>query len=140
MTDWPDSDEPRPSISAQLIDLSRSSLKDLRSWDLFKWIVAALLAANLLLVAGLYSRIGSEIAQLEQDRATHDHAIGDAESAIGDARTAIGKDIATAKAGLAEAISEMRSGLDEEVAKASAKLDALIEASRKPPPSEKPRR
>jgi F0F1-type ATP synthase membrane subunit b/b' len=139
MTDWPDSDEPRPSISARLIDMSYSGLKDLRSWDLFKWIVVALLAANFLLVATLQS-IRSDIAELKQDRTAHDHAIGDAESAIGEARTAIGKDIATAKAGLAQAISEMRSGVDEEVTKGNAKLDALIEASRRPLPNENPRR
>ena len=138
MADWPDSDEPRPSISARLIDMSRSVLKDLRSWDLFRWIVVALLAANFLLVATLQS-IRSDIAELKQDRTAHDHAIGAAESAIGDARTALGKDIADAKAGLAQAISEMRSGVGKDVAKANAKVDALIESSRKPP-SEKPRR
>lgn len=126
MTGRPDSDEPRPSISAPV-------LKDLRSWDLFKWIVVALLGANFLLVAGLYSRIRSDIAELKEDRTAHDHAIGEAQ-------TALAKDIASVKAGLAQAISEMRSGVDEEVAKANAKLDALIQASRKQPPSEKPRR
>jgi hypothetical protein len=133
MTGRPDSDEPRPSISARLIDMSRSVLKDLRSWDLFKWIVVALLGANFLLVAGLYSRIRSDIAELKEDRTAHDHAIGEAQ-------TALAKDIASVKAGLVQAISEMRSGVDEEVAKANAKLDALIQASRKQPPSEKPRR
>jgi Skp family chaperone for outer membrane proteins len=139
MTDWPNSEEPARSISARLIDMGHSGLKDLRSWDLFKWIVVALLAANLLLLAALQS-IRTEIAELKQDRAAHDHAIEDVASAIEEARTAIGKDIATAKAALAQAISEMRSGVDEELSKANAKLDALTEAVRKPPPTEKPRR
>ena len=138
MTDWPDLDEPRHSISARVMDMSRARLKELMAWDSFKWIVVTLLAANFLLIAGLYSRISS-IAELKEDRTAHDHAIGEAQTGLADVRAAIGKDIASAKAGLAQAISEMKSGVEEEVAKANAKLDALTESSRKPP-SEKPRR
>jgi hypothetical protein len=140
MTDWHDSDESRPSITDRVMNMSRAGQKELVAWDLFKWTVVALLTANLLLIAGLYSRIESDLADLKQDRTAHDHAIGDAQTALSDARTAISKDIATAKAGLAQAISEMRSGVGEEVAKVNAKLDALIESSRKPLPNEKPRR
>jgi uncharacterized protein YpmS len=120
------------------MDMSRARLKELMAWDSFKWIVVTLLAANFLLIAGLYSRISS-IAELKEDRTAHDHAIGEAQTGLADVRAAIGKDIASAKAGLAQAISEMKSGVEEEVAKANAKLDALTESSRKPP-SEKPRR
>jgi hypothetical protein len=74
------------------------------AWDLFKWIVVALLAANCLLVAGFYSKMRSDIAELKQDRTTYAQEIADA-------RTALGKDIAGIRAGLAQAISEMRSGL-----------------------------
>jgi F0F1-type ATP synthase membrane subunit b/b' len=121
------------------MNMGRAGLKELMAWDLFKWIVVALLAANLLLVVGLYNRIRSDLADLKQGRTALDHAIGDTKTALADARTALGKDIATAKAGLAQAVSEMRSGVEEEIAKANAKLDTLIEASRKPQ-SEKPRR
>jgi hypothetical protein len=140
MTDWHDSEEPRHSISARAMDLSRAALKELMAWELFKWIVVALLAANFFLIAGLYSRIRSDIAELKQNRTADAREIADAQTALADARTAIGKDLASVKAGLAQAISEMRAGVGEEVSKANAKLDALIEASRKPSPSEKPRR
>ena len=140
MTDWPDSNEPQESISARVKDVSRAGLKELMAWDLFKWIVVALLTANCLLIAGFYSRIRSDVAELKQGRAqdrTQDRTAYAQENA--DTRTAVGKDIAAARAGLAQAITEMRSGVGEEVAKVNAKLDALIESSRKPP-SEKPRR
>jgi hypothetical protein len=139
MTDWPDSDEPRHSISARVMNMSLVGLKELMAWDLFKWIVVALLTANCLLIAGLYSRIRSDVAELRSDVAELKQGRTTSAQENSGTRTAVGKDIANAKAGLAQAISEMRSGVGEEVAKANAKLDALIESSRKPP-SEKPRR
>ena len=146
MTDWHDSHEPRHSISVQAMNLSCAGLKELMTWDLFKWSVVAILAANLLFIVGLYSRTRSDLADLKQDRTALDHAIGETQTALADSRTTLGKDIATAKAGLDQAVSEMRSSVsemrssvEEEIAKANAKLDTLIEASRKPQ-SEKPRR
>jgi hypothetical protein len=88
-----------------------------------------------ILIAGLYSRIRSDVAELRSDVAELKQGRTTSAQENSGTRTAVGKDIANAKAGLAQAISEMR----EEVAKANAKLDALIESSRKPP-SEKPRR
>jgi Tfp pilus assembly protein PilO len=131
MTDY--SDEPRHSISARAMDISRAALRELMAWDLFKWIVVALLAANCLLVAGFHSRMRSDIAELNRDRTTYAQEIADA-------RTTLDKDIAGARAGLVQAISEMRSDVGEEVAKVNAKLDALIESLRKPLPNEKLRR
>ena len=135
MTDWPNLNEPRDSITARVMDRSRAWLNELMGWDLFKWMVIALLTANCLLIANLYSRIGSEVEALQQDR-TQDRTTNAEE--IAGTRTSVGKDIASARAGLAQSISEMTSGLEEEVAKANAKLDALVESSRKP--SEKPHR
>jgi hypothetical protein len=135
MTDWPNSDEPRHSVSARLMDRSRAWLNELLGWDLFKWMVIALLTANCLLIGSLLSRIGSEVEALQRDR-TQDRTTN--AQANSDTRTTVGKDIASARAGLAQTISEMTSGLEEEIAKANAKLDALVESSRKP--SEKPHR
>jgi septal ring factor EnvC (AmiA/AmiB activator) len=114
--------------------MTRAALKELMAWDLFKWIVLALLTANCLLIAGLYSGNRSDVAELKQDRNTY-------AKEIADTRAEVGKEISDTRAGLDQAISAIKADVRDvraEAAKTNAKLDALIDQSRKP--SEKPHR
>jgi hypothetical protein len=120
MTDEPYTDE-RQNFAARAMDMSRNALKEAMTWDLFKWVVIALLTANLLLLALVSGGIKSRIAELKQDSGTTAEDAAD-----------FGKQIADAKAGLAQAISEMRSALHDDVAKISAKLDARVQQPPKP--------
>ncbi|HAH64615.1 MAG TPA: hypothetical protein DCL72_03865 [Rhizobiales bacterium] len=111
----------RQNFAARAMDMSRNVLKEAMAWDLFKWVVVALLIANLLLLALVSGSIKSHIAALKQDSGTSAQDAAD-----------FGKQIADAKAGLAQAISEMRSALHDDVARISAKLDARVQQPPKP--------
>jgi hypothetical protein len=129
MTDEPYTDE-RQNFAARAMDMSRNALKEAMTWDLFKWVVITLLTANLLLLALVSGGIKSRIAELKQDSGTNAEDAAD-----------FGKQIADAKAGLAQAISQMRSSLHDDVAKISAKLDARVQQPPKPatPPAVAPK-
>jgi hypothetical protein len=120
MTDEPYMDA-RQNFAARAMDMSRNVLKEAMAWDLFKWVVVALLIANLLLLALVSGSIKSHIAALKQDSGTSAQDAAD-----------FGKQIADAKAGLAQAISEMRSALHDDVARISAKLDVRVQQPSKP--------
>jgi hypothetical protein len=120
MTDEPYMDA-RQNFAARAMDMSRNVVKEAMAWDLFKWVVIALLFANLLLLALVSGGIKSNIAALKQDSGTSAQDAAD-----------FGKQIADAKAGLSQAISEMRSALRDDVAKISAKLDARAQQPPKP--------
>ena len=120
MTDEPYTDV-RQNFTARAMDMSRVALKEAMAWDLFKWVVIALLTATILLLALLVGGIRSDIAELKQNRGPNAEDMA-----------AIGKQIADAKAGLTQAISEMQSGLRDDVAKISAKLDARVQQPPKP--------
>ncbi|HCL61439.1 MAG TPA: hypothetical protein DIC31_02975 [Rhizobiales bacterium] len=120
MTDEPYMDA-RQNFAARAMDMSRNVLKEAMAWDLFKWVVVALLIANLLLLALVSGSIKSHIAALKQDSGTSAQDAAD-----------FGKQIADAKAGLAQAISEMRSALHDDVARISAKLDVRVQQPPKP--------
>jgi hypothetical protein len=111
----------RQNFAARAMDMSRNVLKEAMAWDLFKWVVVALLIANLLLLALVSGSIKSHIAALKQDSGTSAQDAAD-----------FGKQIADAKAGLAQAISEMRSALHDDVARISAKLDVRVQQPPKP--------
>jgi cell division protein FtsB len=114
-------------FTTKAADVSRAVLKivgeDVRSWDVFRWIVIVLLALILLLLLSL-SGIRSEISALEQDR-----------SAGADQLARVTKDIADMRASLTQAISDMNSGLQSDIAKVNTKIDArLQQAAPKPSP------
>jgi len=108
-------------FTAKAADFSRAVLKivgeDVRSWDVFRWIVIVLLALNLLLLLSLAGGIRSEIAALEQDR-----------SAGADQLAHVTKDIADMRASLTQAISDMNSGLQSNIATVNTKIDTKIDA------------
>ena len=116
-------------------DFSRALLaviaEDVRSWDVFRWIVIVLLALNLLLLLSLAGGIRSEIAALEQDR-----------SAGADQLAHVTKDIADMRASLTQAISDMNSGLQSDIAKVNTKIDARLQLAApkpSPPPAAAPK-
>ena len=121
-------------FTAKAADFSRAVLKivgeDVRSWDVFRWIVIVLLALNLLLLLSLAGGIRSEIAALEQDR-----------SAGADQLAHVTKDIADMRASLTQAISDMNSGLQSDIAKVNTKVDALVQQAPtvSPPPAASPK-
>jgi cell division protein FtsB len=115
-------------LTAKAADFSRAVVKivaeDVRSWDVFRWVVIVLLALNLVLLISLAGGIRSEIAALEQDR-----------SAGADQLARVTKEIADTRAALTQAISDMRSGLQGDIAKVNNKIDArLQQAAPKPSP------
>ena len=122
-------------FTAKAADFSRALLtiiaEDVRSWDVFRWIVIVLLALNLLLLLSLAGGIRSEIAALEQDR-----------SAGADQLAHVTKDIADMRASLTQAISDMNSGLQSDIAKVNTKIDARLQLAApkpSPPPAAAPK-
>jgi hypothetical protein len=122
-------------FTTKAADFSRAALKivgeDVRSWDVFRWIVIALLALNLLLLPSLAGGIRSEIAALEQDR-----------SAGADQLAHVTKDIADMRVSLTQAISDMNSGLQSDIAKVNTKIDARLQQvapKPSPPPAAAPK-
>jgi hypothetical protein len=120
-------------FAAKAAAFSRAVLKivseDVRTWDVFRWVVIALLALNLLLLLSS-GGIKSEIAALKDERKA------DAEQIA-----RLTKDIADARASLTQAISDMRSGLQSDIAKVNTKLDVRVQPAPKPspPPSATPK-
>ena len=108
-------------------DFSRAVVKivaeDVRTWDVFRWIVIVLLALNLLLLISLAGGTRSEIAELKQERNA------DAEQV-----SRVSKDITDTRAALSQAISDMRSGLQGDIAKINTKLDVRAQPAPKPSP------
>ena len=122
-------------FTAKAADFSRALLaviaQDVRTWDVFRWIVIVLLALNLLLLLSLAGGIRSEIAALEQDR-----------SAGADQLAHVTKDIADMRASLTQAISDMNSGLQSDIAKVNTKIDARLQQAvpkPSPPPAAAPK-
>jgi len=121
-------------FAAKAADFSRAVLKivseDVRTWDVFRWLVIVLLALNLLLLLSL-GGIKSEIAALKQDRSA---------AAAEVARAT--KEIADTRAALTQAISDMRSALQSDIAKVNTKIDTRMQQAApkpSPPPSTTPK-
>ena len=121
-------------FAAKAADFSRAVLKivseDVRTWDVFRWLVIVLLALNLLLLLSL-GGIKSEIAALKQDR-----------SAAAEEVARATKEIADTRAALTQAISDMRSALQSDIAKVNTKIDTRIQQAApkpSPPPSAAPK-
>ena len=112
-------------FTGRAMELSRAVLKivseDVRTWDVFRWIVIVLLALNLMLLIVLVGGLRSEIAELKQDRGTSAKDLAGVSKEIGDTRAA-----------LTQAITDTRSGLQGDIAKISAKLDARVQQQPKP--------
>jgi hypothetical protein len=115
----------RQRFTGRAVELSRAVLKivseDVRTWDVFRWIVIVLLALNLLLLILLVGGLRSEIAELKQDRGTSAEDLAGVSKEVGDTKTALTK-----------AMTDMRSGLQGDIAKISAKLDARVQQQPKP--------
>jgi hypothetical protein len=115
----------RQRFTGRAMELSRAVLKivseDVRTWDVFRWIVIVLLALNLMLLIVLVGGLRSEIAELKQDRGTSAKDLAGVSKEIGDTRAA-----------LTQAITDTRSGLQGDIAKISAKLDARVQQQPKP--------
>ena len=114
-------------FAAKAADFSRAVLKivseDVRTWDVFRWLVIVLLALNLLLLLSL-GGIKSEIVALRQDR-----------SAAAEEVARATKEIADTRATLTQAISDMRSALQSDIAKVNTKIDTRMQqAAPKPSP------
>jgi hypothetical protein len=113
----------------ELAVATRAGISQAGSWDLFRWLVIALLAANLLLAALLYGKLRSDLAGLQQDRATDE---------LADVRATMAKEIADAKAEITLDISAMSADLQQEVNKTNARLDDLTQSSPRSPTSTTP--
>ena len=121
-------------FAAKAADFSRAVLKivseDVRTWDVFRWLVIVFLGLNLLLLLSL-GGIKSEIAALKQDRSASAEEVARAT-----------KEIADTRAALTQAISDMRSALQSDIAKVNTKIDARIQQvapKPSPPPSTAPK-
>jgi hypothetical protein len=121
-------------FAAKAADFSRAVLKivseDVRTWDVFRWLVIVLLALNFLLLLSL-GGIKSEIAALKQDRSAAAQEVARAT-----------KEIADTRAALTQAISDMRSALQSDIAKVNTKIDTRIQQAApkpSPPPSAAPK-
>jgi cell division protein FtsB len=121
-------------FAAKAADFSRAILKivseDVRTWDVFRWLVIVLLALNLLLLLSL-GGIKSEIAALKQDR-----------SAAAEEVARATKETADTRAALTQSISDMRSALQSDIAKVNTKIDTRIQQAApkpSPPPSAAPK-
>jgi hypothetical protein len=121
-------------FAAKAADFSRAVLKivseDVRTWDVFRWVVIVLLALNLLLLLSL-GGIKSEIATLKLDR-----------SAAAEEVARATKEIADTRAALTQSISDMRSALQSDIAKVNTKIDTRIQQvapKPSPPPSAAPK-
>jgi hypothetical protein len=110
------------AASKAAIDVAQAALREARAWDVFKWAVIGLLAANLLLLAFLYEGLRSDIAGLQQGR----------DDEAQDLRSEMTKEIADNKAELAQVISGMRSSFADEIAKINARVDELVKNSTQP--------
>jgi len=109
-------------------DMLRGMLAELRSWDVFRWAVIALLFANILLVAGVYRGARTSIANLKQDHGSESELANIRASFTKDMsemRAALEKDVADTKTGLTQAVSDLRASVDAEMAKTNTKLDSL---------------
>ena len=93
---------------AQAKDVVRAAGKiaaaEAMTWDVFRWTVVVLLLANLLLILILYSGLSSEIASVEQDRATYT-------SQVTALRGEVDEKIAGAKAEFTQALAAMQAEL-----------------------------
>jgi hypothetical protein len=121
----------RQRFTGRAMDTSRAVLKivseDVRAWDLFKWIVVALLALNILFLLSLGS-LRSEIAGLKEELGTSAQDLA-----------AVSKQLADTRAALTQAVADMRSGLHNDIVKINAKLDARAAQPPKPAaPAPKP--
>jgi hypothetical protein len=122
----------RQRFTGRAMDMSRAVLKivseDVRTWDVFKWIVVVLLALNLLVLLSL-GGLRSEIAGLKEERGASAQDLA-----------TLSKELADTRAALTQAIANMRSGLHDDIVKINAKLDARAAPPPKPAaqPAQKP--
>ena len=92
---------------------SELAVKEAMTWDVFRWVVVVLLAANLLASLLLYSGIRSEIASLKQDREA-------SANQLADLRAEVDEKIKKANAELSGDLAAAHSGLLKELRKANA--------------------
>jgi hypothetical protein len=104
------------------LDAAQAALQEAKAWDVFKWAVIGLLAANLLFLAFLYAGLRSEIAGLQLTR----------DGGAQDLRSDVTKEIADNKAELAQTISGVQSSLADQLSKLSARVDGLVKTSTEP--------
>jgi hypothetical protein len=140
MSDQSKSTERRDLYSGRVKEMARGTLAEVMAWDVFKWVVLALLVANVLLIAGLYRGVRSDIAAMTQDRGTQTTDLANVRASftkdMSDMRAALAKDIADTKTGLTQTVSDLRAAVSEEAAKTDAKLDSLTGSTQQP---QKPR-
>jgi hypothetical protein len=107
-------------FTARATDFSRALLavvaEDLRTWDVFRWVVIVLLALNLLFLLSVVGGIRSEVAALKQEESTGT-----------DQLARVTKEIADTRASLTQAISDMRTGLEGDIAKVNTKINARLQ-------------
>ncbi len=96
-------------------------LMEVAAWDVFKWAVIALLAANLLVMLLLFGNIRSHLAELKQAQAPAQPAA--------DVGAEIAKQMADVKAAFAQSIDAMQQSLRDDIVKLNAKLDAKVQTA-----------
>jgi len=114
---------------AGAMDMARSALSEAMTWDLYKWIVLALMTATFSLVALSYGGIRSELAVLKETRGGAPDQTANAD---------IVKQISDLQAALTQTMTDMKTGLSADIGKISTKLDAKPKAPT-PKPAPRPR-
>jgi hypothetical protein len=103
-------------ISVQAKNTTKLALElaaqEATSWDVFRWVVFALLALNIILTLFLFGSARSEIAALKLERE-------DYKTEIAELRAQVDEQISRAKAQLSGDIAAAQSGLMRELRKAS---------------------
>jgi hypothetical protein len=96
-------------------------LMEVAAWDVFKWAVIALLAANLLVMMLLFGNIRSHVAALKQEETPAKPTV--------DVGAEIAKQMADVKSALAQSLADMQAGLRDGIAKLGAKIDAKVQTA-----------
>ncbi|HZP09903.1 hypothetical protein [Methyloceanibacter sp.] len=94
-------------------------LMEVAAWDVFKWAVIALLAANLLVMMLFFGSIRSHLAASRQGETPAQPTV--------DVGAEIAKQMADVKSALAQSINDMQAGLRDDIAKLGAKIDAKMQ-------------
>jgi hypothetical protein len=107
-------------FTAKTTDFSRALFaviaEDVRTWDVFRWVVILILALNFLLLLSIVGGIRSEVAALKQEQSTGTNQIA-----------RVTKEIADTRASLTLAISDTRTGLQGDIAKFNTKINARLQ-------------
>lgn len=96
-------------------------LMEVAAWDVFKWAVIALLAANLLVMMLFFGSIRSHLAALKQGETPATPTV--------DVGAEIAKQMADVKSALAQSIGDLQAGLRDDIAKLGAKIDAKLQTA-----------